>query len=162
MFLSGPWQQARLADSEYTWDIAWPPYTADGGPAMSAGRGGAAVYALSKVPYESFLWISHFESKEGQGVWAGLGFDLPSRQSLIPDYEAGKLFTNPDAIPPSVGMWYNVAREATPQWTGGWLVPQTESLLGAAWSSVKSGDKTAAEAFDETLISDLNESLSGV
>jgi hypothetical protein len=129
---------------------------------MSAGRGGGSVYALSKVPYEAFLWLANMESKEGQAVWAGLGFDLPTRQSLIPDYEAGKLFTNPDAVPPSVGMWYDIARAATPQWTGGWLVPQTESLMGAAWGSVKSGDKTAEEAFDETLIADLNASLKGV
>lgn len=161
-FISGPWQQARLATSEYNWDIAWPPYVPAGGPAMSAGRGGASVYALSKVPEESFMWIAHSESKEGQAVWAGLGFDLPSRQSLVPEYESGALFTNPDAVPPSVSMWYEVTRAATPQWTGGWLVPQTESLLGAAWGSVKSGDKTAAEAFDETLISDINASLAGV
>ena len=59
-------------------------------------------------------------------------------------------------------MWYEVARAATPQWTGGWLVPQTESLLGAAWGQVKSGEATAEEAFGEDLIKDLNASLAGV
>jgi len=162
MFISGPWQQARLADSEYNWDIAWPPATAEGGPAMSAGRGGGAVYALTQVPYEAYKWTSFMESKESEAVWAGLGFDLPARQSLIPQYESGELFTNPDAVPPSVGMWYEVARAATPQWTGGWLVPQTESLLGAAWGLVKSGEATAEEAFGEDLIKDINASLSGV
>jgi ABC-type glycerol-3-phosphate transport system substrate-binding protein len=162
MFISGPWQQARLADSEYNWDIAWPPTTAEGAPAMSAGQGGGAVYALSQVPKEAYQWVTFSESKEGQAVWAGLGFDLPSRQSLIEPYESGELFTNPDAVPPSVDIWYKVAGEASPQWTGGWLVPQTESLLGSAWGRVKNGEATAAEAFDETLISDVNASLEGV
>jgi multiple sugar transport system substrate-binding protein len=73
MFISGPWQQARLADSEYNWDIAWPPYTSDGGPAMSAGRGGGAVYALSKVPYEAFLWMATRRARKDRAcgpVWA--------------------------------------------------------------------------------------------
>jgi multiple sugar transport system substrate-binding protein len=162
MFISGPWQQARLADSEYNWDIAWPPETSDGGPAMSAGRGGMAVYSLSQVPFEAYRWASFTESKESQAVWAGLGFDLPSRQSLIPEYESGELFTNPDAVPPSVDIWYEVARAATPQWTGGWLVPQTESLLGSAWGQVKSDEATAEEAFNEGLIADIDASLAGV
>ncbi len=162
MFISGPWQQARLSTSKYNWDIAWPPTTDKGWPAMTAGRGGSAVYALTKVPYEAYKWASFIESADSQAIWAGLGFDLPTHKSLIPKYEAGELFTNPDAIPPSVDIWYKVAKAAKPLWTGGWLVPQTESLLGAAWKRVKSGEATAEEAFGEDLIKDVNKSLKGV
>ncbi|MGC9360212.1 MAG: extracellular solute-binding protein, partial [Anaerolineae bacterium] len=162
MFISGPWQQARLADSEYRWDIAWPPMTADGHPTMSAGQGGSAVYALTKVPYESWKWISFVESKEGQAIWAGLGFDLPAHKSLIPMYESGELFKDPAAMPPSVSIWYRVAEAAKPMWTGGWVVPQTETLLGTAWGLVKTGEMTAYEAFDDSLIEDVNATLAGV
>jgi|GEM_PF-1581734 len=162
MFISGPWQQARLADSTYKWDIAWPPMEKDGVPCMSAGASGSCVYALSKVPWEAYRWASFIESKESQAIWAGLGFDLPVHRSLIPDYVAGKLFTNQKAMPPSVGMWFNVAEKCVPMWTGGWLTPQVENLINSAWGVVKSGEMTADEAFGDQLIKDINTALVGV
>lgn len=161
MFISGPWQQARLAPSKFNWDIAWPFVANDGVPCMQAGLGGSSVYALTKLPWESYLWAANCESQEGQGIWAGLGFDIPSRQSLIPKYNSGELFTDKAAMPDSVGMWYEVAAVAKPQFNG-WILPQTNTVVNTAWGTVKSGEKTAAEAIDEQFIKDVNATMTGV
>jgi ABC-type glycerol-3-phosphate transport system substrate-binding protein len=146
MFISGPWQQARLADSQFRWDIAWPPLQPNGKPIMNAGGGGAVVYVKTKIPQEAFKWVSYIESAESQAIWAGLGFDLPSHPSLVKDYVAGKFFTNPKAIPPSVDLWYKVV-EVSLKSPHTYIPAQASDLLNQAFGPVAAGDVTAKDAF---------------
>ena len=148
MFISGPWQQARLADSKFRWDIAWPPLQAGGRPLMNSGGGGSVIYPKSQKIQAAFKWISYVESAEGQAVWAGLGFDLPSHPSLVKDYIAGKFFTNPKAIPPSVGLWYKVV-EASLKSPHTYITAQAGDLLNQAFSKINTGAATAQKAFTE-------------
>ncbi len=161
MYISGPWNQARLTTMQWQWDVAWPFQTSDGAPCVQAGLGGTSVYSLTKLPWESYLWAANNESAEGQAVWAGLGFDIPSRQSLIEKYNSGEMFTDQKAKPPSVDVWYKAAAVAKPQFNG-WVLPQTWTVFQTAWGTVKSGEKTAAEAMDDQFIKDMNATLSGV
>ena len=157
MFISGPWQMARLADSPYNWDIAWPPLQEGGRAIMNAGGSGAVVYAQTQHPEAAWKWISFVESAEGQAIWAQLGTDLPSHPSLVADFEAGKYLTNPDAAPPSMDLWYKVVDVAVPS-PHTYLGAQATDLFNQAFSRVDAGEATAEEAFTE-INEDINVAL---
>src|SRR5688500_18030181 len=146
MFISGPWQQARLGGSpmKEAWDIAPPPLQKDGAMIMNAGGNGTAVYAKTPDPDTAYRWATFSESVEGQRIWAGLGFDLPSRKSLVEDYTAGKFFADPKFKPANNKLWYEVVGKAKPS-PHTYLPAEAGDKLNAAWGNVQKGTGTAKD-----------------
>jgi multiple sugar transport system substrate-binding protein len=146
MFISGPWQQARLGGSpmKEAWDIAPPPLQKDGAMIMNAGGNGTAVYAKTPDPDTAYRWATFSESVEGQRIWAGLGFDLPSRKSLVEDYTAGKFFADPKFKPANNKLWYEVVGKAKPS-PHTYLPAEAGDKLNAAWSNTLKGTGTAKD-----------------
>jgi multiple sugar transport system substrate-binding protein len=158
IFLSGPWQQARMGQNmKDPWDIAPPPLQKGGVPIMNSGGNGTAVYAKTPDPDSSYKWATFSESAEGQRIWAGLGFDLPSRKSLIDDYTAGKFFADPKYKPENVKLWYEVVAKSKPS-PHTYLPSEAGDKLMAAWNNVQKGTGSAKDEFGK-IVKDVNRVL---
>jgi multiple sugar transport system substrate-binding protein len=145
MFISGPWQMARihgrLSDA---WDIAPPPLQPNGRPQMNTG--GEGVWKGSKVPEAAYRWVAFMEGKEGQKIWSGLGTDLPGRRTVLTDFVAGKLFKDPKMAPPNNKLWLDII----PKSEKTHLLPkEPNDIYNEAWKAIEAGTTTAREAFAE-------------
>jgi multiple sugar transport system substrate-binding protein len=145
MFISGPWQMARIHGRlSDPWDIALPPLQRNGRPQMNAG--GEAVWKGSKVPEAAYRWVAFMEGKDGQRIWSGLGTDLPGRKSVLSDFVAGKLFKDPKMAPPNNKLWLDVVPKSEKVHM---LTNDANRIYNAAWADVESGKATARDAFTE-------------
>ena len=107
MFVSGPWQMARISDgSPIPGTSPHRRSSANGRPQMNTG--GEGVWKGSKVPESAYRWVAFMEGKEGQRIWSGLGTDLPGRRSVLADFTAGKLFKDPKMAPPNNKLWLDI------------------------------------------------------
>ena len=151
MFISGPWQQARLgANMKDPWDIAPPPLNKGGKAIMNAGGNGTAIYARTPDPETAYRWATFSEGREGQSIWAGLGFDLPSRKSLVADYAAGKFFADPKFKPENVKLWYDLVPQSKRS-PHTYLPAEASSKLDGAWANVMKGVGSARDEFGRVL-----------
>ncbi len=143
MFISGPWQMARIFGRlSDPWDIAPPPLQPNGRPQMNTG--GEGVWKSSKVPEAAYRWVAFMEGKEGQRIWSGLGTDLPGRRSILSDFAAGKLFKDPKMAPPNNRLWLDIV----PKSEKTHLLPKDATdLYNTAWQAVEAGTTSAREAF---------------
>jgi multiple sugar transport system substrate-binding protein len=158
IFISGPWQQARMGQNmKDPWDIAPPPLQKGGVPIMNSGGNGTAVYAKTPDPDTSYKWATFSESAEGQRIWAGLGFDLPSRKSLVEDYTAGKFFADPKYKPENVKLWYEMVGKSKPS-PHTYLPAEAGDKLNAAWANVQKGSGPAKDEFGK-IKADINRIL---
>jgi multiple sugar transport system substrate-binding protein len=145
MFISGPWQMARIYGRlNDPWDIAPPPLQKNGKPQMNTG--GEAVWKGSKVPEAAYRWVAFMEGKEGQKIWSGLGTDLPGRKSVLADFVAGKLFKDPKMAPPNNKLWLDIVPKSEKTHM---LTNDANRIYNAAWTDVESGKLTARDAFTE-------------
>ena len=145
MFISGPWQMARIHGRlSDPWDIAPPPLQKNGKPHMNAG--GEAVWKGSKVPDAAYRWVAFMEGKEGQRIWSGLGTDLPGRKSVLADFVAGKLFKDPKMAPPNNKLWLDIVPKSEKVHM---LTNDANRIYNAAWADVEAGKLTARDAFTE-------------
>jgi multiple sugar transport system substrate-binding protein len=145
MFISGPWQMARIFGRlSDPWDIAPPPLQPNGRPQMNTG--GEGVWKGSKVPEAAYRWVAFMEGKEGQRIWSGLGTDLPGRRSILADFAAGKLFKDPKMAPPNNRLWLDVV----PRCEKTHLLPKdANDIYTTAWASIEAGTTSAREAFTD-------------
>jgi multiple sugar transport system substrate-binding protein len=145
MFISGPWQMARIHGRlSDTWDIAPPPLQPNGRPQMNTG--GEGVWKGSKVPEAAYRWVAFMEGKEGQKIWSGLGTDLPGRRTVLTDFVAGKLFKDPKMAPANNKLWLDII----PKSEKTHLLPkEPNDIYNEAWKVVEAGTTTAREAFAE-------------
>ena len=145
MFISGPWQMARIYGRlSDPWDVAPPPLQTGGRPQMNAG--GEGVWKGSKVPEAAYRWVAFMEGKEGQRIWSGLGTDLPGRRSILSDFAAGKLFKDPKMAPPNNKLWLDIVPKSEKTHL---LTKEANDLYNAAWKDVEAGKTSAKEAFTE-------------
>jgi ABC-type glycerol-3-phosphate transport system substrate-binding protein len=131
MFISGPWQMARIHGRlSDPWDVAPPPLQPN-------GKG-------SKVPEAAYRWVAFMEGKDGQRIWSGLGTDLPGRRSILADFAAGKLFKDPKMAPANNKLWLDIV----PKCEKTHLLPkEANDIYNAAWRDVEAGTTSAREAF---------------
>ncbi len=145
MFLSGPWQMARIKPRlSDPWDIAPPPLQRNGRPQMATG--GESIWKGSKVPDAAFKYMAYMEGKEGQKIWSRMGTDLPGRKSVMVDFASGKLFEDPTLSPPNGKLW----GEVTPRCEPTAILPkEANDAYNAAWNDVQAGKIGAREAFTQ-------------
>ncbi|HEX2033452.1 MAG TPA: extracellular solute-binding protein [Chloroflexota bacterium] len=145
MFISGPWQMARIHGRlSDPWDIAPTPLQPNGKPQMNTG--GEGVWKGSKVPEAAYRWVAFMEGKEGQRLWSGLGTDLPGRRSVLTEFAEGKLFADPKLAPPNNKLWLDIVPRSEKTHL---LTKEANDVYSAAWQAVESGKTTAREAFTE-------------
>jgi multiple sugar transport system substrate-binding protein len=145
MFISGPWQMARIKPRlSDPWDIAPPPLQRNGRPQM--GIGGESIWKGSKIPDAAFKYLAFMEGKEGQRIWSRTGTDLPGRKSVMAEFVAGKLFEDATLAPPNSKVW----GEVTPRCEPTALLPkEANDAYNAAWADVQAGKTGAREAFTQ-------------
>ena len=145
MFISGPWQMARIKGKlGDAWDIAPPPLQKTGRPHMQAA--GESLWNGTKIPDQAFKYLSYMEGKEGQKIWSKAGTDLPGRKSVMADFAAGKLFDDPTLMPPNGKVWADITPkcEIFPI-----ITKDATDAYTKAYNDVLAGKINAKDAFTE-------------
>ena len=147
MFISGPWQVARLDEMEWEYDIAPPPLN-PGGRTATLGGFAMGIWKHSKVKDEAHKWQRFLATREARSIWGSLGFDIPATHWHRDHIEE---WADTSMIPEHFHLFYDLIPGILkpPVASRPFLPKRAADALTTAWEAVRAGRRTAEDAFTE-------------